>query len=381
MHSNLRFSPERGTLFNDWFTIPFPRANRRIKPVKNRTFEVFTEDEIVEAASENDRDLFKRFRKLKERRNAEIIRKKNASWIILKGFILILCIFCFLYQSSKFCILYFSYPTTLSLAVTRPKVIIKPAFTFCSGYGVSRTYFCTEYPNLCMKPINLTQFCEKYDFNCRGDNSKLMIPKFGDKIYLETEELEALHHILHSSVPSQNKGNPWSFNVTNESHMKTNLIYFKRIGLRLMCFSSNLHFNDNAEPDNWKLSSSQRETRKFIDHFILKMQANESILYMELPVVFFSVHSPFIQDNPFIVQNELKLGHRYEVYVRLEEEHLLPHPYPTNCTDYDELWRKNNKTGPRSQEACQEKCSNSFEEQCWKYASAQNVLKNNGTCS
>ncbi|GIX74523.1 hypothetical protein CEXT_668871 [Caerostris extrusa] len=33
-----------------------------------------------------------------------------------------------------------------------------------------------------------------------------------------------------------------------------------------------------------------------------------------------------------------------------EEEHLQPAPYPTNCTDYEALWEKNNKTGPRSQE-------------------------------
>ncbi|GFT52071.1 hypothetical protein NPIL_620961, partial [Nephila pilipes] len=33
-----------------------------------------------------------------------------------------------------------------------------------------------------------------------------------------------------------------------------------------------------------------------------------------------------------------------------EEEHLLESPYDTNCTDYEDLWNKNNKTGPRSQE-------------------------------
>ncbi|GFT70147.1 hypothetical protein NPIL_481441, partial [Nephila pilipes] len=33
-----------------------------------------------------------------------------------------------------------------------------------------------------------------------------------------------------------------------------------------------------------------------------------------------------------------------------EEEHLLESPYQTNCTDYEYLWEKNNKTGPRSQE-------------------------------
>ncbi|KAF8778719.1 hypothetical protein HNY73_015415 [Argiope bruennichi] len=40
----------------------------------------------------------------------------------------------------------------------------------------------------------------------------------------------------------------------------------------------------------------------------------------------------------------------------MNEEKLLPHPFPTNCTDYEALWEKNNRTGPRSKEMCQELC-------------------------
>ncbi|GFT69288.1 uncharacterized protein NPIL_364661 [Nephila pilipes] len=36
--------------------------------------------------------------------------------------------------------------------------------------------------------------------------------------------------------------------------------------------------------------------------------------------------------------------------------HLLEPPYKTNCMDYEDLWKKNNKTGPRSQEMCKEWC-------------------------
>ncbi|GIY27097.1 uncharacterized protein CEXT_32021 [Caerostris extrusa] len=52
----------------------------------------------------------------------------------------------------------------------------------------------------------------------------------------------------------------------------------------------------------------------------------------------------------------LRLGHQYKVTFRLEEEHLLPFPYATNCTDYDALWRQNNKKGPRSQQMCVYMC-------------------------
>ncbi|GFS46738.1 hypothetical protein NPIL_498551, partial [Nephila pilipes] len=47
-----------------------------------------------------------------------------------------------------------------------------------------------------------------------------------------------------------------------------------------------------------------------------------------------------------------------------EEEHLLESPYDTNYTDYEDLWNKNNKTGPRSQEICKEWCLSNFLKTC-----------------
>ncbi|GFT57332.1 hypothetical protein NPIL_449351 [Nephila pilipes] len=44
--------------------------------------------------------------------------------------------------------------------------------------------------------------------------------------------------------------------------------------------------------------------------------------------------------------------------------HLLESPYKTNCTDYEDLWRKNNKTGPRSQEMCKEWCKWNIYKSC-----------------
>ncbi|GIY09472.1 uncharacterized protein CEXT_54431 [Caerostris extrusa] len=76
--------------------------------------------------------------------------------------------------------------------------------------------------------------------------------------------------------------------------------------------------------------------------------------------VYLSIHSPVVPSNPFMYGKPLRTGYQYDVYVRLEEEHLLPPPYPTNCTDYDAIWRMNNKTGPRSQEMCREFCHRDY---------------------
>ncbi|GIY72441.1 hypothetical protein CEXT_689551 [Caerostris extrusa] len=60
------------------------------------------------------------------------------------------------------------------------------------------------------------------------------------------------------------------------------------------------------------------------------------------------IHSPFVPISQFEV-NFIKPKVDYIINIKMEEEHLLPHPYQTNCTDYDALWLKNNRTGPRSE--------------------------------
>ncbi|GIY62122.1 uncharacterized protein CEXT_556041 [Caerostris extrusa] len=80
--------------------------------------------------------------------------------------------------------------------------------------------------------------------------------------------------------------------------------------------------------------------------------------------VFFSIHSSVIPENPLTTGKAVRPGYQYKVSYRLEEEHLLPHPYATNCTDYDALWRENGKTGPRSQEMCIYMCLKKYNKRC-----------------
>ncbi|GIY54177.1 hypothetical protein CEXT_466961 [Caerostris extrusa] len=84
------------------------------------------------------------------------------------------------------------------------------------------------------------------------------------------------------------------------------------------------------------------------------------------PGVIFTIHSPFVAVNPFLKGNVLRPGSSYNIHVRLEEEHLLPHPYKTNCTDYESLWKSNNRTGPRSQQMCKENCMIYFSMTCYR---------------
>ncbi|GIY14281.1 uncharacterized protein CDAR_503441 [Caerostris darwini] len=115
------------------------------------------------------------------------------------------------------------------------------------------------------------------------------------------------------------------------------------------CRSRNLRIFNHYEPEIQKLYG---ETTRYIQHIYIPNNEYEAFYPFMMSPIFFSIHSSVIPENPLTMGKRLRLGHHYKVTFRLEEEHLLPLPYATNCTDYDALWRQNNKRGPRSQQMC-----------------------------
>ncbi|GIY62148.1 hypothetical protein CEXT_448601 [Caerostris extrusa] len=87
-----------------------------------------------------------------------------------------------------------------------------------------------------------------------------------------------------------------------------------------------------------------------ITHFTLNVEPEETFHPWAEPGAIFALHSPFLAENPFSKGHVLRPGSSYHIHVRLEEEHLLPHPYKTDCIDYESLWKSNNKKGSRSQQ-------------------------------
>ncbi|XP_055946461.1 uncharacterized protein LOC129976753 [Argiope bruennichi] len=83
-----------------------------------------------------------------------------------------------------------------------------------------------------------------------------------------------------------------------------------------------------------------------------------------LPQVFFAIHPPFNPINPVFEGHAIRSGFIYAVEITLEEDHLLPYPYPTNCTDYTTKMATINGAKPRSQEMCKELCRSEFFKQC-----------------
>ncbi|GIX81672.1 hypothetical protein CDAR_235441 [Caerostris darwini] len=132
------------------------------------------------------------------------------------------------------------------------------------------------------------------------------------------------------------------------------------------CYSANLHLLDNEYPETQEIvpSAEFRKDEEVIFRCDLNVREDDMFYPWAENYVSFSIHSPFVPPNPFYEGNSLQEGYAYIVSVSLEEEHLQPAPYPTDCTDYEALWEKNNKTGPRSQEMCRAYCQLIYLRKC-----------------
>ncbi|GBN31772.1 hypothetical protein AVEN_169556-1, partial [Araneus ventricosus] len=74
------------------------------------------------------------------------------------------------------------------------------------------------------------------------------------------------------------------------------------------------------------------------------------------PSVQIAIHTPYFLPSPFAIGSNYQGGKAYELRLLMEETHLLPSPYQTNCTDYLKSWRENGGKGPVSQTGVVQEC-------------------------
>ncbi|GFT90716.1 uncharacterized protein NPIL_553131 [Nephila pilipes] len=275
------------------------------------------------------------------------------TWKLLKSAIFIVCVGCFSWQSVSFFEVYFTYPTVTSIELTFPEILVKPAVTLCNYNPVKREKFCAKYPHLCQKPNNMTEFCKKHPYFCTDDVSNLVIPKLGYFASYSSDEVvpDALMEIYIHNI-SENGADTWSWTVPHmypsiESKIKTTFIFDTQRTTYVTCYSTNLHIYSSEEVET-VYSSPPGDS--VLNVFRTHIREEETIYPWTVPRIFLSVQSPYVPISPFVDGMFLEKNHAYMLNIRMEEVHLLESPYKTNCTDYEDLWNKNNKTGPRSQE-------------------------------
>ncbi|GBM96718.1 hypothetical protein AVEN_79647-1 [Araneus ventricosus] len=133
-----------------------------------------------------------------------------------------------------------------------------------------------------------------------------------------------------------------------------------------LTFSSKSHpFSHFTAVTAASSSTAEDGGMKKIAAFKIRQDPKDAFFAWKEEQMFIAIHSPFVPVNPVMDGIAVQHGFEYDFHINLEEEHLQPHPYRTNCTNYDEEWAKNNRTGPRSQEMCKELCRLTFSRRCF----------------
>ncbi|PRD29824.1 UNVERIFIED_CONTAM: hypothetical protein NCL1_28206 [Trichonephila clavipes] len=102
----------------------------------------------------------------------------------------------------------------------------------------------------------MTEFCEKYPFNCNENNSNVLILDSEEREgHYIVKALEAVQHMHLDYIHGRSKRNPWGLRILwKDRDMKENFIFDQYTGFYSMCYSSNLHLDDKAEPEKWNMS-------------------------------------------------------------------------------------------------------------------------------
>ncbi|GFT71527.1 uncharacterized protein NPIL_310831 [Nephila pilipes] len=286
--------------------------------------------------------------------------KMCLTWKLLKSAVFVVCVTYFSWQSANFFQLYFAYPTRTNTVRTFPEVLIKPAVTICNTNPVKREVFCEKYPHLCQKPNNLTEFCNKHPYFCKDNVSNLVIPQLRYYTNHSTYNLpDALMEIYTHDITEDGAGY-WSWKNpdrdTVNSKMKTIFLYDYLRVVYITCYSSNLQIYGSEDVETTHFDDELVMSHNRLNAYYTSIREEEAFFPWRVPRILLSIHSPFVPINSFDEGVVLEKNHVYIVNMRMEEEHLLQSPYQTDCKDYEDLWKKNNKTGPRSQEMCKEWC-------------------------
>ncbi|GIY40396.1 uncharacterized protein CEXT_523751 [Caerostris extrusa] len=229
--------------------------------------------------------------------------------------------------------------------------VIKIINTFeIDSYRIHRSDFCSRYPDLCQTPNKLQEFCAKHYHFCDGeDDTDLKIPKLGYYANNSKEVRKIAQQILFNDITDL----PSQFCDRNNMSLCSNVtVTFIQSGVSeyLKCFSENLYlYNVEEEP-----TTKELDVTSFSGYIIYRYGLNlthQQLFYpWDTPQIYFALHSPFNPINAVFEGIPIKPGFDYTIQIYRKEDHILPSPYKTNCTDYRESWKNNNKTRATSLE-------------------------------
>ncbi|UYV66892.1 hypothetical protein LAZ67_4003248 [Cordylochernes scorpioides] len=126
------------------------------------------------------------------------------------------------------------------------------------------------------------------------------------------------------------------------------------------CFTFNSLMNGEESPSTY-IPTASSDVGNYI-RIVLDAEPHEYFTAFRDVEMVVAVHSPYLLVNAERMGRVMTPGHSYSVFLKPEVSNLLPAPFAANCTDYQELWMKNGKSGPLSEQ------DDYFQDPGYKYA-------------
>ncbi|XP_054718858.1 acid-sensing ion channel 1C-like [Uloborus diversus] len=273
---------------------------------------------------------------------------------VFKTFVLLGSITGFLYQTSAFLVIYFSYPTLVDVQVTTPPFVDVPGITICNRNGLRRREYCRIKPNMCEPLEDLGSFCSKYSTACI--NGELIGGNMFPKEEALVEEARVVQSVIqkigHRSYPLVSR---CEFEVVNVSFDFCKNETFKQFVFQDMYGKMKQCYIINALWSKKALNHPKVPTRAVLK-LVLDLEPEESFRLDRVVAGQMAIHSAWDVINPFQQGFTVKPKKSYRIHIKENIKNLLPYPYQTNCTDYIVAWQSRGLYGPLSKEMCMEEC-------------------------
>ncbi|KAF8795230.1 Acid-sensing ion channel 1 like protein [Argiope bruennichi] len=262
---------------------------------------------------------------------------------IFRSVVFVIFTVLFLYQCIAFLYYVLQRPSVAEIEILRPETFVSPAYTFCNFNPIKRSKFCAKYPNNCTKPNE--KWCDKNPRFCGTPDTQILKEEV-----ISIDDLEELFHLNHEAEDMVRLVDDEDYNPVgplprypSEYNIAACFTYYDRVD----------------SPQDPKTEKRTPLGTGISEIFTFDPQENELIYPEARAGIMFEVHSPFEAVNPFDTGYFMKPGHLYRITVKMTQEELQ-----TECVNYTEVWLKNNKTGYRSQDACEQKCIGDIVMEC-----------------
>ncbi|XP_067131744.1 amiloride-sensitive sodium channel subunit alpha-like isoform X2 [Centruroides vittatus] len=264
----------------------------------------------------------------------QIVTAKDRKSKTYKLLVFVSCLIGFIIQLTLFMLKYLEYPTSLEVTVKQVDIkdLPKPMLTVCDLNGLRRTAFCKDR-SFCgiIRNLNETQFCEEYENYCLINNytneDNFLIP-FANAMGKADYNRRLVENIgtRPEDILKLYKEN------TSEIIFPNQLLKSRR------CYTLDLE-----KVPKYKLRMSfnfefvQMLGSNEIANILLNFNLNDIFRHSESAGARVALHSKDQIVNPFINGFLIEPGKRYIIQLKAIEHNLLPPPYSTNCTKYEEM--------------------------------------------